>query len=157
MENKSIEQTILFLRDNNTDLKSCSDDEIKKLESYYDILLPDAYKQFLKLMGKGSLNYMKGTDYTYNWLFEMKEGANEILLESNMKELAIETFVFWMHQGYQFCYFYLDSRIKNPAVYYYNECYSSLGIIKVTDALTDFLYNPDILGDAIRNAEQLNK
>jgi len=153
MEHKIIEQTIIFLRDNNTNLKSCSDDEINKLEAHYDILLPDCYKQFLKLMGNGSPNYMRGSDYTYNWLFEMKQGANEILLESNMKELPIDTFVFWMHQGYQFCYFHLDRHLNNPAVYYYNECYKDLGIIKVSDSLTDFLYNPGILGDTIKNAK----
>jgi len=72
-------------------------------------------------MGNGSSDYMAGEDYTYDWLFSLKKSANETLHENRLPILPESSFVFWMSQGYQFCYYHLNKVDNNPAVYYYNE------------------------------------
>ncbi len=54
-------------------------------------------------------------------------------------------FAFSMHQGYQFCCFYVEEGIEDPSVYYYNEAYASKGLMKVTTHLTEYLMDPSIL------------
>jgi len=119
-------------------LLPCSLAEVIALESFFKIDLPPAYKEFLLKMGKGSGSFMIGSDFEYHKLFELKNEANRLLLENNLEILPISTFVFWMHQGYQFCYFYLGEN-KNPNVYYFNEVNKKMN--KIANTLTDFFYS----------------
>ncbi|MDJ1485505.1 SMI1/KNR4 family protein [Cytophagaceae bacterium YF14B1] len=99
----------------------CSQDEITKLEESVGSPLPDAYKEFLLLMGKGAHGFMTGSDVFYHLLFDLTEGAHELLIEDKSPLILPEkAFVFWMHQGYQFLFFNLNEG-PDPKVYYYLE------------------------------------
>ncbi len=123
----------------------CSDDEIAALEAHFNFRLPRAYRVFLSIMGHGTDNYEVGTDYTYNWLFDQTKYANELLDEKNILPMPPNAFAFSMHQGYQFCCFFVEEGIDDPSVFYYHEGYASKGLIKVTNHLTEYLMSPAIL------------
>lgn len=103
------------------DFRGCSDEEIQEIESFYDIKLPESYHLFLKKMGKSAGIFMSGTDMFYRHLFELREGAIELLEESDADyTLPKEMFVFSMHQGYEFCCFDVTGS-PDPKVYQYME------------------------------------
>lgn len=148
MTTKTIEEVINHIQTFYGNTQGCSIEEFNKLEQHYNIALPNTYKQFLLHIGNGADNYMKGSDYKYRWLLTLKDAANKILSDEGLDQLPNNSFVFWMHQGYQFCFFYTDSD-DNPIIYYVNQC-AEAAIINLNTCLTDFLYDPhSILNDNI--------
>src|SRR4051812_35680199 len=93
----------------------CSDIEILDLERYFDIRLPEAYKQFLNQIGKGAGLFMRGTDFFYDRLFDNRKALQEVLdLEHNPFVLSRDTFVFSSHQGYIFFFFDTAQDLDDP-------------------------------------------
>jgi len=100
----------------------CSEDAIKALQDRYHVMLPDDYVLFLRKAGMGADGLWVGSDYRYIaqyptktiTLFDLQESGRE-LLEAHGLSLPPASFVFHMHQGYQF--FVLTS----DGVYYYLE------------------------------------
>lgn len=139
MANDSIhKKTIDYLSKKYSALKPCSSDEIIAIEDYFSVTLPNIYKEFLLMFGNGSSDYMVGDDYTFYWLKGMKAAANEMLRDSDLPELTNDSFVFWMHQGYQFMFFYTRDGNENPSVFYFNQCYK-MPVIKISDTLSELL------------------
>jgi hypothetical protein len=81
---------------------------------------------------------MKGSSAFYNEIFDLREGSIELLYEDGFKDLPDNTFVFWMHQGYQFAFFYLNQG-ENPPVYFYYEGRTKDDFELVENSFTDFL------------------
>jgi hypothetical protein len=104
------------------------------------------------LLGHGAIDYEVGSDYEYSWLFELKDYANGILKENNRQPLPDNTFVFWGHHGYQFLYFYTDTKEDDPLVYYYNECYEIQDFLKIS-SLIQVLCEPEIRGKALKTVK----
>jgi hypothetical protein len=102
-------------------IKGCSIEEVHFLENYFNINLPNVYKEFLLTMGHIAGSFYQGTDMFFRHLIDIQKWARDLLEENGQPfQLSNETFVFSMHQGYQFTYFYtLDS--NDPPVYYYIE------------------------------------
>lgn len=104
-------------------------------------ILPQAYIQFMSVMGNGTKNkFMKGDSCFMDEIDNLKQDASELLEENKSKyTLNDDDFVFWMSQGCMFCFFKLNEGV-NPPVYFYNEdgddCF-----IKIADTLTEFLIN----------------
>ena len=140
MTEQLISDTIEYSTMKYPNSKPCSIDEINLVEEHFGILLPNMYRQFLLNFGNGSKEFMVGEDYTINWLINMKDEANKMLLEKNLPELSNDAFVFWMHQGYQFMFFETADNNQNPAIFYYNECYE-MDIIKISNNMNELLYN----------------
>jgi len=101
-------------------VEPCSWWEIRKIKKMAGGKLPEVYLLFLETMGKRGGDFMKGSDAFYGQLDKLKEDAVEILREQNFTELPEKSFVFWMHQGYQFAFFKLDEG-DDPPVYFYLE------------------------------------
>lgn len=139
MQDQTIGEAIAYLKTQYPRTYGCSTQEIQELETACQLKLPAAYRQFLLYFGRDAGAYMIGSDFTYGWLMTMKDGANELLAENGLAALPEDTFVFWMHQGYQFCFFHCNDAIDNPPVYYYNECSDEPGIVQMADSLTAFL------------------
>ena len=97
------------------DVVGCQSDEITAVEKKFGVSLPNDYKQFLMCMGHRAPDFFVGSDFEYNKLPDLQEGAAELLQECGQAPLAEGAFVFIMHQGYQF-YFFDKGRI-----YYYME------------------------------------
>ncbi|WP_444911673.1 SMI1/KNR4 family protein [Microbulbifer sp. PAAF003] len=93
---------------------------LKNLEKKYSIALPRKYNEWYN-QGGHKVKSLVGTDVDFPRLAELQEWARELLEEDNSNfKLPENSFVFLMHQGYQFMYFVCDGN-ENPEVWYYNE------------------------------------
>ena len=106
----------------NTSLcRPCTTSEIDRLEVWIHGSLPEAYKEFLRWGGHDDAGLFQGSERFYRYLIPMQEWAVDLLKENAFPEpLPPDTFVFFMHQGYQFAFFCL-SEGDDPPVYYYLE------------------------------------
>jgi hypothetical protein len=103
------------------DLVPCTEDEIAFLERWLKRPFPQAYREFLHWMGYWGGGLLVGSDFFYERLMNMQEGARALLEEDHYPgELPEDAFVFFMHQGYQF-YFFRFSEGADPPVSYYLE------------------------------------
>lgn len=120
-------------------MKPCNENEIELLENLTDGKeLPKEYLNFMRQAGNG-IRFFYGSSYTMKEISNLKEWANELLEENNFCEnLTDNQFVFFMHQGYQFCFFNLDEG-DNPPVYYYGEGEELGTFIKKNDNFSLFL------------------
>ena len=93
---------------------------LQELEKRYDLTLPISYVNWFNGGGQKCQNLV-GTDVDYPRLSELQEWAQEILEEDKSSFVLPEkSFVFLMHQGYQFMYFICDG-CEDPEVWYYLE------------------------------------
>lgn len=107
------------------DLKvvGCKIHEIVELEKQLGVFLPETYKEFLLWMGKDPNTFLRGSEIAIEHLVKIQGWANEILEERGLPYLPNNAFVFFIHQGYQFCYFLLDDG-DDPKVYLFDEVIS---------------------------------
>ncbi|MBI1227718.1 MAG: SMI1/KNR4 family protein [Bacteroidetes bacterium] len=102
-------------------LVGCSVDEINFIEKSIQAPLPQVFKEFLQIMGKGAGDFLLGSSCFFNELINLNSWAQELLEENDFeKKLPSYAFVFWMHQGYQFAFFHLNTD-EDPEVYFYYE------------------------------------
>lgn len=93
----------------------CTFEEIDDLERRHGVKLPDDYRQFLEESGRDNPHYCVGSDWTFDLLDDLQIWADKLMTESGVGPLPNGAFVFMMHQGYQFLFFW------NGGVYYYME------------------------------------
>lgn len=104
-----------------TAVEGCDSAEIAKIESLAGGALPASYRRFLEVAGKKAGVALAGVDCTFPDLLELREGAEELLEESETDyTLPAEVFVFSMHQGYEFLAFDRSAG-HDPAVLQYVE------------------------------------
>lgn len=118
-------------------LMGCSESEISQLESYYNIKFPKIYLEFLALMGKGAGRYMSGSSCFFDELTNLKDWANELIVDNGFQPVPNGAFVFWMHQGYQFAFFRLSEN-DDPKVYGFDEGIKQDDFDVKFDSLTAF-------------------
>ena len=95
--------------------RGCSLEELDALERRYNVRLPNAYRQFLEVGGRGIEDFLVGSDYHFDQLTDLQNWAEELLFENQASPLPDQAFVFFMHQGYQFYFFIGES------IFYYLE------------------------------------
>ncbi|MFJ8460816.1 SMI1/KNR4 family protein [Lysinibacillus xylanilyticus] len=135
----NIKHFLTSLEKDSYPLKPCSKDDISKLINISPTrTLPQTYLDFMNKAGNG-IEFLVGTDYSMNYIFDLKEWAIELLEENNfIKKLTDNQFIFMMHQGYMFWFFNLNEG-DDPAVYSYNESVELDDFNKVSDTLSAFL------------------
>ncbi len=139
---KFINELIETLEKKNICMKRSTDQQMEEL---YSIVkgknLPKAYIEFMSIMGNGTEgHYMGGDSCFMNEIFDLKQGAIELLEENeSVNLLTDDNFVFWMSQGCMFCFFNLAEG-DNPPVYFYNESGEDR-FIKIADSVVEFLVN----------------
>ena len=112
-------------------------------------VLPQAYIEFMKEFGNGG--YMMGDSCFMDEIGMLRNGAIDLLVENESSNtLTDNDFVFWMSQGYMFCFFRLDEG-DDPPVYYYNEAKEDR-FIKITNSLSEFW-----LGMMIKDKDLFNE
>lgn len=116
-KSSNIEDFLTSLEKDSYPMNPCSKDDISKLvKSSPTRTLPKTYLDFMNKAGNG-IEFLVGTDYSMKYIFELKEGAIELLEENNfIKKLTDNQFIFMMHQGYIFWFFNLNDG-DDPAVY----------------------------------------
>ena len=114
----------------------CSESEVEQVQAEAGLPLPRAYIEFLREMGRGAGRFFEGTDMFFPTMFQNTEAAREMLDElANGLELPEGSFVFAMHQGYQF--FFFHEQDDNPSVSYYME--GNTGFDLWNDTFTGFI------------------
>lgn len=119
------------------DIQGCSIEEIKKLEKFNNLKLPQAYKAFLKVFGKKiqGLSRLNDLNITYEEIFhksdELKEffcGLNTALhagfikSQSRLIELKIPDKIFVIMSTYSSCFhvIFCNSDKEDPPVYQFS-------------------------------------
>lgn len=133
-----IQELVIYLDRKGCRLRGCSLSQIEKIERHHGARLPLTYVEFLYAMGVRAGRFMEGSSMFYNEIFDLREGAIEVLAENNFKPLPDNAFVFYMHQGYQFAFFKMDEG-DNPPVYYYSEGRPQDDFERTDDSFTAFL------------------
>jgi SMI1 / KNR4 family (SUKH-1) len=104
------------------EIAGCTQEEVSSLEKRFGIVLPEIYRDWLRVMGRGAGHYLEGSDAFYPGLLELRDAAGELLRENGQPfSLAQDAFVFLMHQGYQFLYFRTEPLDPDPPVILYLE------------------------------------
>ena len=102
-------------------MAGCSEVDIRQLESLAGAKLPKAYEKFLKAMGRGAGDFLAGTDLFMPKLPNLRTWAETLLQRTNSPfQLPPGIFVFLVHQGYQFMFFYLNQG-DDPEVFHFEE------------------------------------
>lgn len=96
-------------------LKGCSETEIATIEKTHNLNLPESYRRFLSLMGRGAGQFLIGTDFLYKDLPGLRKNAEILLHECKAKfSLFSKDFVFAVHQGYEFLFFSTGNSTDPP-------------------------------------------
>lgn len=104
------------------DMKGLSSFQVDEIEKFHEVKLPENYKHLLMSMGLDGGGFMKGEDFFYDRIFELKDYASELLEEDESRfSLKASHFVFYSHQGYIFAYFDTFENNIDPSIYYYVE------------------------------------
>ena len=99
----------------------CTIEEVDELERWIGHRFPEAYREFLLWMGCDGGFFLQGSDCFYRHLRDLPSFAQELLEEDQFADKIPEsTFIFFMHQGYQFSFFSFDDG-DDPPVYWYLE------------------------------------
>lgn len=97
-------------------------EQVAALERHLGLPLPAAYRAYLLVAGADPPPELVGSDCHGDYLYQLREWADELLEESGRPfALPTDAVVFLMHQGYQFFYFRADGIAADPVVFYYFE------------------------------------
>lgn len=120
-----------------SNLVGCTADEILIIERHFSCRLPQAYKDFLSIAGKGSGKLFQGTDIFYPRLLALQSETFELLVELELPRLLPnEAKVFCMHQGYEVNYF--EPTSDDPPVSQFFEGQADAAV--AWESFSDFIY-----------------
>jgi hypothetical protein len=89
-----------------SNLIGCTSEEIVLVEQHFACRLPQAYKDFLVIAGRGAGKLFRGTDLFYPRVLALQSEALELFAGLDLLELLPNSAkVFSMHQGYEVNYF----------------------------------------------------
>ena len=135
----TIQELVKHLENKGCKLFPCTEADVIEIEKRFNnIKLPLIYKEFLLAMGNGARGFMQGSSVFLDELYELKDGAIEIIHDNNLGLLPDNAFVFWLHQGYQMAYFIIDGSSTLP-IYYFGEGAGMNEVKLVFDRFIDFL------------------
>lgn len=136
---KFINEFLEKLEIDDVEIKPCTEEDIESLKNMvYPKELPIAYLEFMDSMGRYA-EFLRGHSCFMNEIFDLKDGAVELLEENNFDEVLTDNdYVFWMSQGYMFCFFKLNEG-NNTHVYFYNECEEQENFYKLSETFTEFI------------------
>lgn len=102
------------------ELHGCNELEIRELEAHFQFRLPLAYREFMKLAGKGAGSFFKGTDIFFPRVLGLQSEAMGLLAELGKSTiLGTCAKVFCMHQGYEINYFLSEE--EDPPIFQFFE------------------------------------
>jgi hypothetical protein len=121
--------------------------EISELQTALGCELPEAYKEYLLLMGKDYEGVMVGTNCFLTDVKSNNEYLPELLEENNLSEFTLpEKYVaFFCHQGYMMAWFSIPSNETDPICTYYFE--GTIERPKEYGTFSEFM-KKDLMGNA---------
>ena len=120
------------------EIHGCTPEQISALEAQTGVRLPSAYRSFLRTMGERAGEFLVGTDWTFRNLVGLKTAAERLLKRNRVEAtpLSASSFVFAMHQGYQFLYFDAAASADPPVFLFLD---SESGPRKVFESFSEWL------------------
>ena len=98
-------------------IRGCSEAEIRAFEQQQGLVLPVAFRAFLRAVGRHAGGFLVRTQAFFYDLEELTRDACDLLVENGYADcLPADAFFFYIHQGYEFGYFRLCDG-PDPAVY----------------------------------------
>jgi len=151
------------------EFKSCSTDEINTLEREHDVILPEEYKKFLRVMGKGAGTFLT-SDHWDAFLPSFDDFLGKKYFEyedddlAEVEELLVQPenfFIFASRLGDSNLGFFADGSSDNPLIYRFDDegeiekAYESFwGFIQEMVEYYEFFRDPSKFSQ--RNIEQNN-
>lgn len=118
----------------------CTLEEVEELEQWCGHRLPEAYREFLLWMGRSGGGFLAGSDYFYRHLKDLPAAALELLAEDQFAgQLPANIFIFFMHQGFQFNFFYFDDGDDPPVYWYIEEIPTGVSFTRLYAHFSDFI------------------
>jgi hypothetical protein len=118
--------------------KGCRDSEVRKIEDYFGLELPLAYKQYLKFMGKDYNGVFIGSNWFVGNVIENTEWLPQFLVEKQIEFKLPERFlVFFSHQENSAGWFDLPAANDDPPIWLITESNSSP---RSVETFTGFLF-----------------
>jgi hypothetical protein len=101
----------------------CSEEEIRDVERHVGVFLPEAYRVFLRFMGRSAGRLFRDIDILFPVVLELTSAAVDILrlAEHGKMTLPTHSFVFSMRQGLQFLFFVANNEDDDPGIHSYFE------------------------------------
>jgi hypothetical protein len=93
---------------------------IENLQNDLGVSLPEAYIEFLLIFGLEPAGFMLGYDIKGQYLIDIQEEANEIMIRNGESAFGKNCLVFCIHQNYSFYAFKLDG-VQDPEVFLFVE------------------------------------
>lgn len=100
-------------------IEGCTEADIVNLEKHFKIVLPQVYKNFLRVMGRQAGDFLSDGTWHYDDLEWVRDRANERVTddtEDNSFKFAKSDFVFLSRLGDFFLYFNTEDGV-DPAVF----------------------------------------
>lgn len=95
--------------------------DIDGVEQQFGIRLPVAYRAYLRVCGTHPPRSLVGSGCAIHQLSDINSWAKELIVENKLgSQFTDAYFVFLIHQGYTFLYFYLSEE-DDPPVFCYLE------------------------------------
>ncbi|MFN6565545.1 MAG: ankyrin repeat domain-containing protein [Nostoc sp. ChiSLP01] len=103
-------------------LTPCSKQEIRHLEQKFGVILPEAYKEFLQVMGKWAGGFI-ATDHWNAFYESVKDMAqsDKFAQFENLPQLPHNYFVFASRLGSTNLFFVADGKDDDPPIYYFGD------------------------------------
>jgi hypothetical protein len=103
------------------ELRPCSEKDIAKLERRHGVILPEAYRLYLRRMGRGAGRFFTSDHWYagYDSVFKSLGTRCDAKPEGPLPEKA---FVFATRMGDYYCYFVADGKDEDPAVLGWGDC-----------------------------------
>ena len=118
----------------------CTLEEVEELERWCGHRFPEAYREFLLWMGRSGGGFLAGSDCFYRHLKDLPAAALELLAEDQFTgQLPANIFIFFMHQGYQFNFFYFDDGDDPPVYWYIEEIPTRVAFTQLYAHFSDFI------------------
>ncbi len=118
----------------------CSVKEIKELEKLIGFSLPEAYRQYLRWMGKDYDGVFVGIDWFITNVIDNTRNLPELLAENEIEFRLPEHYLaFFSHQGYMMAWFNLPKEDEDPPAYFFNEG-EQLSFPRLEGKFTDVLF-----------------
>jgi hypothetical protein len=118
----------------------CTIEEVESLEQWSGHRFPEAYREFLLWMGHNGGGLLEGSDCFYHHLKVLPSYAQELLEEDQfVGNLPDKAFIFFMHQGYQFNFFYFDDGDDPPIYWYLEEIPTRTSFTQLYSSFSEFV------------------
>ena len=118
------------------DFRGCTEEEITQLEERLGLVVPELFKDYLRCMGWEPGGVAPESDFRFGCLHLLTCELRQCGAEQGV-EFPNSIFAVFAHQGYDYLYMELDSKLSDPPVHRYHIDYDCPELVFAT--LSEYL------------------